>query len=109
MRLDIYLENFTLSAGSWRMSLLKTINVTFEDAEFEKLVKVKDGLSWQAFIVKAADAYSQFSIKKEEQIWLSLSVAIATLRVVLKNSSTSQVKTQITLTYYNAPDAPVQR
>jgi hypothetical protein len=41
---------------------VKTINVTFEDAEFEKLVKIKDNLSWQAFILKAADAYA-----KEEQ------------------------------------------
>jgi len=38
---------------------MKTINVTFEDAEFEKLVKIKDGLSWQAFILKAADAYAK--------------------------------------------------
>jgi hypothetical protein len=38
---------------------MKTINVTFEDAEWDKLIKIKDGLSWQAFIVKAAEAYSK--------------------------------------------------
>ena len=38
---------------------MKTINVTFEDLEFEKLVKIKNNLSWQAFILKAAYAYAK--------------------------------------------------
>lgn len=38
---------------------MKTINVTFEDAEFEKLVKIKNDLSWQVFILRAADAFAK--------------------------------------------------
>jgi len=30
---------------------MKTINVSFEDAEFEAIVKVKKGQSWRQFIL----------------------------------------------------------
>ena len=34
---------------------MKTINVTFEDEEHERLVKKKGNLSWHDFILKLAE------------------------------------------------------
>jgi len=30
---------------------MKTINVTFEDEEYKKLIEIKDGDSWREFIL----------------------------------------------------------
>ena len=35
--------------------IMKTINVTFEDREYKKLVKKKGNLSWHDFIMKLCE------------------------------------------------------
>lgn len=36
---------------------MKTINVTFEDEEFLRLLQLKDEKSWREFIVLCAEVY----------------------------------------------------
>lgn len=38
---------------------MKSINVTFEDKEFARLIQIKGRLSWQEFIVRAAEALKE--------------------------------------------------
>lgn len=47
---------------------MKTINQSFEDADFYKLQEIKNrsGLSWSVFVVKAAEAYAEKLIKEGE-------------------------------------------
>lgn len=35
---------------------MKTINVTFEDDEYDALVKVKGNMSWRDFIIKGGSS-----------------------------------------------------
>lgn len=52
---------------------MKTINQSFDDADFNKLQEIKNrsGLSWGVFFVKAAESYAKEMIEKEERSkWL---------------------------------------
>jgi len=41
--------------------MVRTLNVTLDDSDFEQIKKVKEdsGLTWEEFVIQAADALKQ--------------------------------------------------
>ncbi|KKK45235.1 hypothetical protein LCGC14_0810570 [marine sediment metagenome] len=46
---------------------MKTINVSFEDKEFEELTNKRGGLTWHDFIIKLAEKTEGFALTVEEK------------------------------------------